>query len=142
MLKALLVFAAILIWGKPEAQRCLNCKALFNAEFLYYPHQNTDRWVFHYVFSEQYNPLNGPKKRTEDYRYLHNGDDVKGTLSILNQDMEGSQWLKNFDFGKFANVIVEMGNTTREKPKGIFEWSGKLLFFKVFNRRRLGGLRH
>ena len=78
------------------------------------------------------------QKRTEDYQYTHNGDDMKGAEGILNGDELGANWLKNFDFGKFASVVLEMSGDSNGHVKGGFVWSSKLIFFKVINKRKIG----
>ena len=87
---------------------------------------------------KDYTGENGSQKRAEDYRYIHNGDEWKAAEGLLNGDELGSNWLKNFDFGKFASVVFEIGGDSEGHPNGGFVWSGKLIFFKVVNQHRIG----
>ena len=127
-----------MLCGKAFPQTCLACFPFFANDFLYFPRETSGLGVWHYKDVKYYSPDNDPKKRTEDYKYMHNGDNLKGATDIINSDVQGSGWLRNFDFGKFANLTLDVGPDTHGRPNGAFEWGSELLFFKVFNNRKLG----
>ena len=137
MLKSILISGLFIICGQIFSQCCPKCNAiLFADDFLHLPRKTTNLRVFHYIVVKYYKPDGDAKKRTEDYRYLHNGDDLKGAESIFSGDLQGAGWLKNFDFGKFASAIIEVSSDRQGRPGGAFQWHGKLLFFNLFNKRR------
>ena len=133
------LFAYWITCGVLIAQTCINCNSnLFATQFLNLRLKPVERGAFHYVRENEYKPLLGIEKRTEEYKYIHNGDNYKGTIDILTDNVQGSGWLKNFDFGKFANLVIEVRGDRSEGRGGVFDWSGNLIFFKIFKKRQFG----
>lgn len=132
-----LLFASILLLANVELfpRDCINCRALFVSEFVYFPEKKIEPVVYHFDPNTLYKPYTEPEKRTEDYQYLHNGDNLKGTQEVLNGAiLEGSDWLKYFDFGKFASIIIEVNGDNRNKSTHTFRYGGKFLFIKLFRK--------
>ena len=109
----------------------------FENSFLNLPLAPTGLAPFHYVAIKHYKAGDEPEKRTEDYRYLHNGDNLMAAQQILNSDMQGAGWLKNFDFGKFISAEIELRPDDQRKQKGLFDWNGNLVFWQVIKKRKL-----
>jgi hypothetical protein len=131
----LIFFLTVCIEGC--AQASIRNAWLFRTRFLHLSQKPGDSKRFHYVVQKYYTG-NDATKRTEEYRYIHNGDEWKAAEGLFNGDELGSNWLKNFDFGKFASVVFEIGGDSEGHPNGGFVWSGKLIFFKVVNQHRIG----
>jgi hypothetical protein len=138
MLKPILLLFLSLVYGKLYSQTYAQCAVLFADNFLYFPLSTNNLEVWHYKATKYYSPGNNPQKRTEEYRYLHNGDYVKGATDLINSNVEGPAWFKNFDFGDFASAIIDVGADAHGRINGAFEWNGKLLFFNVFKNQRIG----
>jgi|GEM_PF-5150883 hypothetical protein len=116
--------------------------AVFAYGFLQVPFQPDTLLKFHYVDSYQYKEDPTAGKRTEDYRYIHNGDPFKGAEDIFTSSIDGAGWLKNFDYGKFASVIFEVNGDNYNNGSGALLWTGKLMFVKLFRKRQLGMVKH
>ena len=138
MFKTLLILFMFSICAETFSQTSTQNPSLFSYNFIFLPRTSNGLWSFHYVPVKYEVQESDAQKRTEDYRYIHNGDDLKGAEGILNGDELGANWLKNFDFGKFASVVLEMNGDSNGHLKGGFVWSGKLVFFKVINKRKIG----
>lgn len=109
----------------------------FESSFLNLPLPANGLAHFHYVAPKQYEAGEEPLKRTEDYHYLHNGDNLLAAQEILNSDIQGAGWLKNFDFGKFISAVIEVRPDDQRKSKGTFDWNGNLVFWKVLKKKKL-----
>ena len=138
MLKIVLLLFISFIGTQGYPQSYPNRPMLFKYQFLYFPRKEESVEVFRYTPENEYTPVDEPQKRTQDYQYIHNGDYLKGVEDVLTGDPLGAGWIKNFDFGKFASVVIELGNDSNGHANGAFVWSSKLVFFKVINKRRLG----
>jgi hypothetical protein len=138
MLKSILAVFLSLVCANSFSQTCRQCSLLFAGNFLYFPLRVNRLEGWHYKATKYYSPGNDPLKRTEEYRYLHNGDNLKGAADIINSNIEGSAWFKNFDLGQFASVAIDVGADTHGRANGAFEWNGKLLFFNAFKNQRIG----
>ena len=137
MLKVISLTVIFFIARQGYSQPCVNCSSQFFIQFLNFPRKATGLQPFHYPSEQSYLTDNEAQKRTEDYKYVHNGDNLRGAQGLLAGDELGAGWIKNFDFGKFLSTTVEFGSDARGNPNGAFLWSGKLLFFKVANKRKL-----
>ena len=100
------------------------------------PRQADTLPVWHYKPQLLYKPEATPKK-TEDYNYVHNGDPLKGAEDVFNSSVQGGAWFKDFDFGEFATIVIDIGPDKYGRPNGMFEWGGKLLFFDVLKNKKL-----
>ena len=139
MLKSTMMFFLAMVYAKVFSQTCLKGVWFFANDLLYFPRQPTGLGTWHYKAIKYYKPDNDPNKWTEDYKYIHNGDDLKGAQDMFAGNVQGSAWLKNFDFGKFASVVIAIGADRHGRASGAFEWNGQLLFFKVIKNHRIGG---
>ena len=145
MLKVAFVCCLVWLCGDIFSRDCDTCNvALFTYDFLNLPIDTSRAPVFHNIPVKDYNAASAADakvKRTEDYQFLHNGDYFKGAEDIFGGDFQGSGWLKNFDFGKFASVVFEVSRDSPDRKFGLFQWTGKLVFIKLFNKKQLGGYR-
>ena len=145
MLKVAWICCLVWLCGDIFSRGCDTCNvALFSYDFLNLPRYTEAVPVFHNILMKDYRAAaaeDAGTKRTEDYRYIHNGDYWKGAEDIFTGDLQGAGWLKNFDFGKFASIVFEVSGDSPDRKFGLFEWTGKLVFVKLFNKKQLGGYR-
>ncbi len=136
MLKLIVIFQFFIISAQISSQSCAEGNTfLFASNFLSLNQKSADLQAFHYTSENNYESANIPQKRTEDYIYLHNGNNLKGAQDVFTGNSQGSAWIRNFDFGKFANIAFEISADTRNHTGSTFEWSGTLAFIKIVKRR-------
>jgi len=136
MLKSVLIIALLLVFGELFSRDCTTCvPPVIKYRFLHIPINPVDTLVFHYVPEKGTGKHYEPPRRTQEYLYLHNGNNFHAATDIFTGDIEtGSGWLKNFDFGKFASVVIEINGNRKYRTDRRFNWTGKLVFIKLFNK--------
>jgi hypothetical protein len=137
MLRPTLLLFLLMVCSEALPQTCRSCYLTFVNNFLQLPLQTSRLEVLHYKVVKYYQSQT-PLKKTEDYNYLHNGDDLKGAEDIILSNAQGTAWLKNFDIGEFARATIDVGADSQRRTNGAFVWGGKLLFFKVLDNQKLG----
>jgi hypothetical protein len=145
MLKVMLILASM-VFG--EVAYCQSGRVdLFTYSFLHLNYRYDTPIVFHNIViknsAKPANNDNSNNPRSQEYYYVHNGDNLKATEDIFSGGVQqGFGWLKNFDFGKFANIVFEVRGDTKDGPGKAFDWKGKFLFFNLFNKKELPGYKH
>ncbi len=145
MLRIAMICCFVWLCGDVFARDLDTCNPVFLMyNFLNLPRDSEHVPIFHNVVENNYSTsgIGTGSKRTEDYKYIHNGDNFKGAESIFSGDLEGTDWLKNFDFGKFASIVIQVRGDSPDRKYALFEWTGKLVFIKLFKRKQLGGYRN
>ena len=144
MLKARFLVLGLLIYGATFAQEIshYNAGAYIYYQFIYFPRAYSDGQVFHNQTGYYLPPeaLDTKLKRDLVYQYIHNGDNIKAAQDVFENEMHKT-WFRALDVGEFANLTFELSPDRHSQLHSPFQWSGSIIFFKLFHRRPLGKIK-